>query len=85
MRLINTKNLLIALAAILVVALGYMAIVTTKRSKSTDQYSMEIEKIEEQSNSDSLESIDKDLQDTDLDTIDKELQDIENELNNGNI
>lgn len=78
----STKNIIISLATILVVAMGYMAIRTQKQpSQKAMSYEQQIRQIESQSSSDSVDSIEKDLQETDLDTPDQELMYIEAELN----
>lgn len=79
----SPKNILITLAALLVVAMGYMAIKTYKKPflQKPMTYEQQVEKIESQSDSDSIESIEKDLNETDLEASDKELMDIETELN----
>lgn len=82
MQLVSKKNFLLFLAAILVVALGYMAISLSKRpSTQTVIVDSEIQKIETQSDSDEVTSIEKDLVDTDYTEIDKDLQELDNELN----
>jgi Na+-transporting methylmalonyl-CoA/oxaloacetate decarboxylase beta subunit len=83
MQLVSRKNFLIFLAAILVVAFGYMALTLSRPSKTQKaltEAEREIQQIQKQSNSDELEEIEKDLNNTDFIDIDKELQDIENEL-----
>lgn len=83
MQFISRKNFLIFLAAILVVALGFMALSSTQRSKNQrilTESEKEIQQIQKQSNSDEVTSIEKDLNETDLIDIDKELQDIEKDL-----
>lgn len=84
MQIVSRKNFLLLLTAILVVALGYMAISLSQRPKaptSVTEEEMELKQIHQQSNSDELSEIEKDLNATDLDDLDKELQDIEDELN----
>lgn len=83
MNLFSKKNFLIALAAILVIALGIMAMSLTRRPK-TPSFENEIKMLETQSDSDTIESIEKDLNDTELGDIDRELQDIEREVNQTN-
>ncbi|KKQ98782.1 MAG: hypothetical protein UT24_C0001G0063 [Candidatus Woesebacteria bacterium GW2011_GWB1_39_12] len=84
MQLVSRKNFLIFLAAILVVALAYMAM-TLARQRSTPSsstsYQKEITNMESQSDSDRVGDIEKDLNETDLSDVDKELQDIDKELN----
>ncbi|OGM19415.1 hypothetical protein A2955_03330 [Candidatus Woesebacteria bacterium RIFCSPLOWO2_01_FULL_37_19] len=84
MQLLTRKNFLLFLAAILVVALGYMALSTGKVQipyLSQPTYEQEMQNIEIQSETDDINSIEKDLNDTDLQNSDKELQDIDAELN----
>jgi len=83
MKLLTGKNFLLVLAALLVVALGFMAVKTITKPKTENFDQMELQEIQTQSNSDSLESIDADLKNTDLDNTDKELQDIQRELDSG--
>ncbi len=82
MQLVSKKNFLMFLAAVLVVALGYMALTLTKRpsQKTATQAEKEIQQIKQQSESDDLQDIEKDLNDTDLIDIDKDLQNIESEI-----
>jgi len=83
MQLVSRKNFLLALAALLVVALGFMALTLSgqfKKPKQKSVYDTEIQKIESQSTSDDINSIEKDLKDTDFENLDRELQDIDKEL-----
>ncbi len=84
MQLIKKQNFIIFLAALLVVALGFMTLTLSKWPKSqktlTDS-EKEIKLIQKQSGSDDVNDIEKDLNDTNLIDIDKELQYIENEVN----
>ncbi|OGM20025.1 hypothetical protein A2863_02400 [Candidatus Woesebacteria bacterium RIFCSPHIGHO2_01_FULL_38_9b] len=83
MKLISSKNFLFLLAALLVVALGIMALYSYNKPKPKSQntFNKELNQIKSQSGSDSLEAIEKDVNDTELNDIDKELQSIDNELN----
>ena len=82
MQLVSKKNFIITLAAILVIAMGMMAIVMTIQQLKTapSAYDASIEKMETQSTSDNLNDIEKDLNETDFSDLDKELDDIEKEL-----
>jgi hypothetical protein len=81
MDIFSKKNSMIALASILVIAMGFMAVVLfRKHPVPKSVFRSDVNKIETQSTSDSIDSIEEDLNDTDLDNIDKELQDIEKEL-----
>ncbi len=74
---------MIFLAALVVVAMGYMAISLSnslKPKKELTEAEKEIQVIEKQSKSDEITEIEKDLNETELIDIDKELQDIEEEL-----
>ncbi|KKQ52737.1 hypothetical protein A2865_04190 [Candidatus Woesebacteria bacterium RIFCSPHIGHO2_01_FULL_39_17] len=83
MQLVSRKNFLIFLAAILVVALGFMALTLAKQQKlpTTNTYQREITKMQSQSDSDRVNDIENDLNETDFSDVDKELQDIDKELN----
>ncbi|OGM04790.1 hypothetical protein A2715_01405 [Candidatus Woesebacteria bacterium RIFCSPHIGHO2_01_FULL_39_32] len=83
MQLVSRKNFLLALAAILVVAMGYMALTLSKQNKKSEPstFEREIRQVETQSRSDEVEDIDKDLSETELNDLDKELQNIDAELN----
>jgi len=77
------KNFMLTIAAILVIAMGYMALKTFRKPAPQPAITLEqqLQKLETQSNSDSIDSIEKDLQDTELNNLDKELEDIDSELN----
>ena len=82
MKIVPRKYNFIALAAILVVALGIMAfslrpMVAQKEPTPQD---IEISQIQTQSSSDETAAIERDLDETDLSSLDKELQDIDKEL-----
>lgn len=78
----NTNRLVIALLAILVIVLGFFAVlVSSKDITSPKKYEQQISKIEKTSESDDVESIESDLEETDLDSLDVELSDIQAELN----
>lgn len=78
---LTEKKFLFILAAILVVAMGFMAITLGSKSEKTDTgIEEELTEINKQSQSDEISAIESDLNGTDLSNIDKELQDIENEL-----
>lgn len=82
MELVSKKNFLLFLAALLVVALGYMAVSLSRRPATPAvQADPEVRKIETQSTSDDVNSIEKDLQDTDYTGIEKDLQNLDKELN----
>ncbi|OGM28965.1 hypothetical protein A2962_00850 [Candidatus Woesebacteria bacterium RIFCSPLOWO2_01_FULL_39_61] len=82
MQLVSRKNFLIFLAALLVVALGYMIISSSGRYlPQGSDVDPEIQKVETQSSSDDIDSIEKDINNTDYSGIDKDLQDVQNELN----
>lgn len=88
MKLTSNKNIIILLAALLVVAFAFMALVllpkkrvSVPKKQTRTGYEQEIDQIETQSTSDTVESIEADLGETDLSDLDRELQDIENELN----
>lgn len=74
---------MITLAAVLVVAMAYMAVKTFRTSPKMS-YEQEVQMMNTQSDSDTVNSIQKDLMDTDLNNLDKELQDIDSELNSVN-
>jgi len=77
----SQKNTLIALAAIMVVVMGIIAILTIRKpSKAPTAFEREVSQITTQSNSDEVSAIEKDLAETDLDDLDKELKEIEAEL-----
>lgn len=83
MQLVSRKNFIIFLAAILVVAFGFMALTLSrsyKVKKTLTEPEKEIQQIQNQSKSDDLNDIEKDLNETELIDIDKELQDIDTEL-----
>ena len=84
MNLIPKKYFMLLLAALLVVALGYMAVATSSRRQGAtlteDTYSQDIEDIEEQPESDDLDAIEDDLDETDTDGVDEELENIGKEL-----
>ena len=83
MQLISKKNFLVFLAALLVVALGFMALTLARKDrvrKPLTASDREIMQIEKQSQSDNVDVIEKDLNETDTIDLDKELQDIENEI-----
>ena len=61
MQLVNKKDFLIFLAAVLVVALGVMAVVSSRKFLNKDNYDMELQQIESQSESDDIDVIEKDL------------------------
>jgi hypothetical protein len=74
---------MIFLAAVLVVALGFMALTLTRQSRvkmPLTEDEKEIQEIQTQSKSDDVSEIEKDLNNTDLMDLDKELPDIENEF-----
>lgn len=78
----NTNRLVIALLAILVIVLGFFAVlVSSKDITFPKKYEQQISKIEKTSDSDDVESIESDLEETDLDSLDVELSDIQAELN----
>ncbi len=79
----GSRNFLITIAALLVVAMGYMAIVTFKKpiTQKPMTYEQQVEKLEKQSDEDSMDSIEKDVAETDLENVDQELLNIEMELN----
>ena len=82
MELVSKKNFLIFLAAILVVALGYMAVSLSRRPiQPSTNVDPEIQKIETQSSSDEVNTIEEDLQDTDFSGIEADLQNLDKELN----
>ncbi len=84
MQLASKKDFLPFLAAILVVALGIMAVVLSRNYLNKDSNKMfntEIQQMQTQSESDNLDTIEKDLEETNLNDIDKELLNIEKELN----
>ena len=83
MQLVSRKNFLLALAAILVVAMGYMALALSKQSRKSEpsSFEQEIRRFNSQSSSDDVNDIQKDLSETELDNLDKEVQDIDAELN----
>ncbi len=84
MQLISRKNFLIFLAALLVVAMGIMALYLTKKpgsQRSVTEADREIQQIRVQSATDEPEAIEEDLTNTDLQDLDKELPLIESELN----
>jgi len=72
---------MIFLAAILVFAMGIMALVISKRPPKVSQEDLEIKQIETQSTSDYVDSIEKDINDTDFSGIEADLNDIEAEMN----
>lgn len=83
MEIVSKKNFIIFLAAVLVIAFGYMALTLSSRpsvKKMLTKTDREIMEIQKQSTSDEIEDIEKDLIDTDLIDVDRELQDIEGEL-----
>lgn len=81
MQLTSNKNFLIILAAVLVVAMGIMALSLYKRpTEQQTAFESQIQEIETQSESDDIEEIEQDLMETDFNDIDKELQDIDREL-----
>lgn len=83
MQLVTRKNFMIFLAAVLVVALGFMALTLTRQSRvkmPLTEDEKEIQEIQTQSKSDDVSEIEKDLNNTDLMDLDKELPDIENEF-----
>lgn len=84
MELVNKKNTLLVLAAILVVALGYMALQLSARLKykapAVPAYEQQMRQIETQSDSDEVDAIEADLESTQTDSLDVELQNIEAEL-----
>lgn len=83
MDILGKKNGLMLVAAILAVAMGFMAISLShqKPEKPKDSFASEIENIQTQSQSTNIGAIEKDLNETELNNIDRELQQIENELN----
>lgn len=76
------------LAAVLVVALGFMALSTTKRPATQKPLSTStesrVEVLSKQSASDEVQPIQTDLDNTDFSGIDAELSNIEKELNKAN-
>jgi hypothetical protein len=88
MQLVSKKDFMFTLAAILVVALGFMAFSTAKKSltqiKAPDTTESRTEELLKQSNSDEVQSIQTDLDNTDFSGVDSELQNIEKELNKTN-
>ncbi len=84
MNIVSRKNFLIMLSAILVVALGFMALsftINPKTQKLQTVTENEFQQIETQSESDEIIDIEHDLNTTTFDNIDEELQYIEKELN----
>lgn len=77
--MMNSKNLLLTLAAILVVGLAIMAYVTYNMPQVESD--VQTATLMKQSKSDDTDSIEKDLDDTELDDMDQELDDIDKELN----
>jgi len=75
---------MLLLAAMLVVALGYMAVATSKRKmeekQKADTYSSDVQQIKTQSDNDDLDSIEKDLDNTDTSGVDQDLENIGKEL-----
>lgn len=81
----NNKNLLMGLAAFLVIALAVMAYITYGMKPATQATNDEqTNALMDQSTSDDAESIEQDLNDTELDSIDAGLNDIETQLNSSN-
>lgn len=83
MELISKKNTILALAAILVVAYGYMAIRLNhnKPQVANDNFQQDVQQMQSQSDSTDVNSIKKDLNNTDFSNLDQELPNIEQELN----
>lgn len=77
--MMNSKNLLLTLAAILVVGLAIMAYVTYNMPRVESD--VQTATLMKQSKSDDTDSIEKDLDNTELDDMDQELTDIDKELN----
>ena len=76
------NKLVISLLAVLVIVLGFFAIVMSSKDVSfPKKYERQITQVEQTSNSDDIESIEKDLKETDLESLDAELSDIQAELN----
>lgn len=76
------NRLIISFLAIFALVLGiFIYFLSTRSLVSEKNYKVDIQKIENVSDSDELTDIEDDLNDTDLDSIDTELINIENELN----
>lgn len=82
MQLVSKRNFMILLAAILVVALGYMAMSLSKRDTGPAPTPMPVYEGEPMSESDEVEEIEADLENTDLDSLDKDINDLDKELQN---
>jgi CBS-domain-containing membrane protein len=82
MELINKKNELMVLAAIVTILLFVMGYTLYNRTnKSNQPVDFMTKQLTTQSETDDINSIEADLNNTDLDNIDKEIQGIESELN----
>lgn len=76
------NKLVISLLAMLVIVLGFFAIVMSSKDVAfPKKYERQITKVEQTSDSDDVDAIEKDLEETDLDNLDNELVDIQAELN----
>ena len=81
--LFSKRNIILTLAAALVILTAYAAVKTYRKPAELTPvtYEEQMAKLDTQSESDSTESIEADLGNTDLENLDSELQDIEMELN----
>lgn len=76
------NKLVISLLAVLVIVLGFFAIVMSSKDVSfPKKYEKQISKVEQTSDSDDVDAIEKDLDETDFESLDIELADIQAELN----
>lgn len=75
------KNLIIILAASVILISAWVYYMSQVNSVTVDDYRREFQKVTKQSSSDETEKIEEDLEDTDFDDLDTELQDIETEIN----
>ncbi len=78
--IINAKNMLMVLAAILVVALGVIGYVYYSQGVALGTMDKVTTTLQTQSNSDETDSIEKDLNDTEIDSLDNDLDSIEKEI-----
>lgn len=81
MQLVSRKNFLLLLAAVLVVAMGLMAMMLYQTPKAPVTYEQQLQQLQTQSQSDQVRDIERDLKESNFNDVDRELQDIETELN----
>ncbi len=76
-----SKNLIIVLAASVILLSAWVYYMSQSNKVSVDDYQREFQAVTKQSSSDDAEDIEEDLDETEFENLDTELLDIEAELN----